>query len=282
MPSCRSDISVIIRTAGRPGCYLDRAIASVKAQTCPPRLLFISDDSGTQKQTIPSGKLRVQWIERDPAQTANRSAALNRAVRCADSDWLAFLDDDDTWHPEFLARMGAAVTARFPGVNIGAIVCRTQALYERESNGQFTELGQEPFNPWLVKVTLSGLVRQNLFTNNAVLWHRRVFDEIGGYREDLDVLEDWEFNVRAAARFELLVVPEVLAHYHRRLEARAGEGANSSLQAHDRARSRLATEWRAVGWLPADRGWHWIGNRWREARHRWARWQFDRRWRLAR
>jgi glycosyltransferase involved in cell wall biosynthesis len=280
MSPARPEISVIVRTSGRPRGYLERALGSIAGQSLCPTRVIVSDDAGVEPLAAPAG-LRMDWLARNAAAAPNRSGALNRALAQVTTPWLAFLDDDDTWRPDFLERMATAIAPRAADSHYGGVCCRTQALYERESRGQFTELGRELFNPWLVKVTLSGLVRQNLFTNNAVLWHRRVFDEIGGYREDLDVLEDWEFNVRAAARFEFLVVPEVLAHYHRRLQTGVGEGANSSLQAHDRVRARLAAEWRAVGWLPPDRGWHWIGNRWREARHRWARWRFDARWRTA-
>ena len=275
----RPNITVVVRTSGRSRCYLDRALASIRAQTCQPAQVIISDDASDGAAAPEEGNLRIVWLARPPDQRSNRSRALNRAIQRAVTPWVAFLDDDDTWRPDFLERMGAAAVAGFSARRIGALCCRTEARYEDETGGRFVDCGKEPFNPNLTEITLAGLVEQNLFTNNAVLWRREVFAQVGGYREDLAVLEDWEFNVRACGRFPLAVLPQTLAHYHQRPRMRGRQEANSSRSQHDAVLAQLAQEWREAGLLPSDRGWHWLRNRWRTARHRWARWRFATRWR---
>ncbi|AOS44552.1 Putative glycosyltransferase EpsH [Lacunisphaera limnophila] len=272
MSAQRPDITVIVRTSGRSRCYLDRALASIRAQTCRPAQVIISDDASAGP-TPDVGDPGIVWVTRPPDESPNRSKALNRGIQHAGTAWLAFLDDDDTWHPEFLARMRTAVTGPTT-----AVCCRTQARYEHEVEGRFQPLGEEPFNPGLYGITLSRLAAANLFTNNAVLWPRDFFTTLGGYREDLTMLEDWEFNVRAAQRFSLAVLPETLAYYHQRPRQDGGLAANSAKTQHDRARDQLLQEWRAAGLLPPDRGWRWVANRGRELRHRWARWRFTTRW----
>jgi len=120
------------------------------------------------------GELPVAWLARPPNELPHRSKALNRAILQVVTPWVAFLDDDDTWAPCFLEQMGAAAAARFSSHEIGALCCRTEAHYEDEIEGRLVELGQEPFNPNLVEITLARLVGQNLFTNNAVLWRRGI------------------------------------------------------------------------------------------------------------
>jgi glycosyltransferase involved in cell wall biosynthesis len=227
-------------------------------------------------------RLHMQWLGRNPIESSNRSAALNRAVRRAEGECIAFLDDDDTWHPEFLARMGAAMAERFPGDRIGAVACRTMAVYEDDSLGKFARLGSEPFNPGFTSVSVDELVRRNLFTNNAVLWHRQILSDLGGFREDLPVLEDWDFNVRVAIHFPLEVLPESLANYHRRPRPGQNSEANSSMRLHDEYLARLVDEWRSQGLLPPVRGLGHLTAAWARVRHRWSRWRFDRRWRVTR
>jgi len=224
------------------------------------------------------GELPVAWLARPPNELPHRSKALNRAILQVVTPWVAFLDDDDTWAPCFLEQMGAAAAARFSSHEIGALCCRTEAHYEDEIEGRLVELGQEPFNPNLVEITLARLVGQNLFTNNAVLWRREIFARVGGYREDIQVLEDWEFNVRVCRRYSLAVLPQTLAHYHQRPRMTGRQEANSSKHQHDAVLAQLAQEWRAAGLLPPDRGWPWLRNRWREVRHHWARRRFAKRW----
>lgn len=281
MPSRSPGISVILRTSGRPRCYLERALASVRAQVWPPASVIISNDGAPPvAPLVPlSDDLPVLWLNREPGASTGRSAALNRGLAQAHATWVAFLDDDDTWAPDFLRRLADFVTAQPNAPDLGAVCCRTVAVYEEERGGVFTELGREPFNPKLNAVTLADLVRGNRFTNNAVLWRRHVFSEAGGYREDLPVLEDWEFNVRAASRFRIAVLPEMLACYHQRPRESATVTANSVAEQHDRLRAQLADEWRQAGLLPPDTGWHWLVNRWAGLRQRAARRRFRARWR---
>ncbi len=281
-----TSLSVIVRTGGRAPLFLSRALDSVTAQTrVPARIIVVDDGADAAGVEAVLGRMDLRGVAlrhlpRDiRIQTQpNRSAALNRGIAETDTRWIAFLDDDDTWAPCFLEQMWAAAAAKFSSYEIGALCCRTEAHYEDEIEGRLVELGQEPFNPNLVEITLARLVEQNLFTNNAVLWQREIFAQIGGYREDLQVLEDWEFNVRACRRFPLAVLPLTLARYHQRPRMHDCLEANSSKQQHDAVRAQLAREWRASGLLSPDRGWPWLRNRWREVRHRWARWRFVKRW----
>ncbi len=283
MNESRADISVIVRTAGRPRCYLDRALASVRAQTVAPACVIISDDGAASgAPSSPAvGDLPALWLTRNSATPPNRSAALNRAIAQTRTAWLAFLDDDDTWAPGFLEQLHGAAEISGDGSDFGAMCCRTEAIYEEEHNGSFVGLGREPFNPGLRELTGPGLARRNRFTNNAVLWHHRVFTELGGYREDLPVLEDWEFNVRAAARFRMTVLSATLAYYHQRPLEISRVTANSPAGVHDQFRRQLASEWRLAGLLPADTGWNWVINRWNEWHHQVARRRFRSRWKRA-
>ena len=57
--------------------------------------------------------------------------------------------------------------------------------------------------------------------------------EVGAFREDLPVLGDWDFNVRFLARYEIGVIPEMLAYYHNRDDEDTGDYASSvSAKAH--------------------------------------------------
>jgi glycosyltransferase involved in cell wall biosynthesis len=95
-------ISVII-PAYNAAAYIERALRSVLNQSRPAGEIIVINDgstdgtSGTLKRY--AGKIRI--IEQ---ANAGVSAARNAGIRAAAGDWIAFLDADDEWLPEKLAK----------------------------------------------------------------------------------------------------------------------------------------------------------------------------------
>ena len=114
-------VSVIIPTYNR-SAMLAEALASVRAQTRPADELIVVDNG-----TVPVGdKLLAEHsdlrVERIPPQSG-ASFARNWGAWTARYEALAFLDDDDMWPVDYLARMLACLTA-----NQSALVAAPQRL----------------------------------------------------------------------------------------------------------------------------------------------------------
>ncbi|WP_341975708.1 glycosyltransferase family A protein [Microbacterium sp. LWO13-1.2] len=90
-------VTVIIPT-NRGGRYLEEAVASVRAQTAPVREILLVDDGSPEPglSEIASG-LGLRYL-RQPA--SGLSVARNAGAAAAEGEWIAYLDDDDVWHPE--------------------------------------------------------------------------------------------------------------------------------------------------------------------------------------
>lgn len=87
--------------------FLDRAVASLRAQTFPDWELIAVDDASTDDS---AARLDAQ-AETDPRvcvfrHSTNRgpSAARNTALQKARGKWIAYLDCDDEFYPDHLAR----------------------------------------------------------------------------------------------------------------------------------------------------------------------------------
>ncbi|MBS0559425.1 MAG: glycosyltransferase family 2 protein [Proteobacteria bacterium] len=97
-------VSVIIPTIRRPE-LVRRAIESVTRQTCASLEIIVIVDGPDEAtwnalQAIADPRLRV--LRNDAPM--GPGPARNRAAQAAHGDWVAFLDDDDEWLPEKLAR----------------------------------------------------------------------------------------------------------------------------------------------------------------------------------
>lgn len=95
--------------------YLAEAIDSVLAQTHPAMDLIVIDDGSTDGSAqIAAGYDQVRCISQP---NRGLGAALNRGVAAARGEYLAFLDADDLWVPQKLARQ-LAVFEQQPGVEM--------------------------------------------------------------------------------------------------------------------------------------------------------------------
>jgi len=95
-------ISVII-PAYNTERYLAEAVESVLAQTRPPAEIIIVDDGSTDESPRIARRFAKPVLYLHQSH-AGAGAARNRGIAQAQGDWLAFLDADDLWLPDKLAR----------------------------------------------------------------------------------------------------------------------------------------------------------------------------------
>jgi glycosyltransferase involved in cell wall biosynthesis len=115
-------VSVVLPTYNRPA-ELARAAESVATQTYPAVELVVVDDCSAVPATevlsdpaLELGDLQVTHVRHETNRGAN--ASRNDGIRAAAGDLVAFLDDDDEWAPEKLARQVAAFEAAGPDVGV--------------------------------------------------------------------------------------------------------------------------------------------------------------------
>ena len=102
-----ADVTVVI-PAFQAENTIDRALASVLAQTVLPRAVIVVDDGSTDGTMAAAEAWRAKIdkidlrVVRQP--NAGAGAARNRALRDAKTRYVAFLDSDDTWMPRKLPK----------------------------------------------------------------------------------------------------------------------------------------------------------------------------------
>jgi glycosyltransferase involved in cell wall biosynthesis len=199
----RVELSVIIPTYNRAD-FVQEAVASVLAQDYwqahPAGEILVVDDGSTDdtEAVLEPWADMVAYVHRPHTGV---SAARNLGLKLTRGEWVAFLDSDDLWKPEKISRQ-----MQFFAAHPDAVVVCTEETWIRR--GVFV-------NPKIKHRKYSGRVFDKflplcLLSLSSALFRRRVFDEIGGFDEDLPACEDYDLGLRLAHRYPVHFIPEPL------------------------------------------------------------------------
>ncbi|GGN09300.1 hypothetical protein GCM10009721_41470 [Terrabacter tumescens] len=103
------DYDVVIPSHGRHPDLLLAAVDSVLAQTCPPaRVLVVMDGIAEASRLLARARPQVEVL--DVEEPRGAAHARQVGIDHATATWVAFLDDDDLWHPAKQERVAAWVS----------------------------------------------------------------------------------------------------------------------------------------------------------------------------
>jgi glycosyltransferase involved in cell wall biosynthesis len=106
-------VAVVIPTFNS-SLTIERALQSVVGQTHLPTEVIVidnasEDDTVARVRTFASKYPLITWVIEVSPTNIGPGAARNRGWNLATSDFIAFLDSDDSWHPEKLRLQGETV-----------------------------------------------------------------------------------------------------------------------------------------------------------------------------
>jgi glycosyltransferase involved in cell wall biosynthesis len=198
-------VSVVLTTFNRVE-LLPRAIASVLTQTFTNFELIIVDDcSQDQTAAVVEGyeDKRINYLKHE--ENKGLSAARNTGVCHANSDYIAFLDDDDEWLPMKLEKQVQLIHG-LPE-SVGMVYCWMD-YYDGEKvvAERHPELRGDIFDQVLASHPLG----------NGSTWlvRKSAIQTTGGFDEGLPRGVDGDFVRRMCLYYEVSYVPEVLVKYH--------------------------------------------------------------------
>lgn len=202
-------VSIIV-PAYNTAAYIGEALESIFAQTYTSyEVIVINDgspDTEALERVLAPFRDRIVYLMQE-----NRgvSAARNRGIRSARGEYIAFLDSDDRWVPEYLENQLGILE-----VNPGIDVLFPDALLfgdSPEAGRRATEL-----SPSDAEVTFESLVTQRCSVRNFITARREFLLRTGLFDESLRSSEDfdlWIRIVKQGGRIEFNRA--VLVHYRR-------------------------------------------------------------------
>lgn len=201
----RGKISLLVPVHNTPANYLEEMFASVAAQTYDNWELCIVDGGSDRPETIETVR---RWEARDERIRVERLAGnlgisenTNRALQLATGDYVACLDHDDVLAPFALYELARAA-AEFSDADI---------LYSDEDRLSVEGKRHAPFfkPEWSPE-----LLWASMYIGHLSAYRRFLALEIGGFRKDYDLSQDYDFALRATEHARSVHhIPQVLYHW---------------------------------------------------------------------
>lgn len=198
--------SVIIPTYNRAN-FLKEAIQSVLNQeyfskNVPSGLfeLIVIDDESTDRtsEIVRSFGSRVKYHFQEHKGV---SAARNFGLKLACGKYIAFLDSDDLWKKNKIGvQMNYMKT--FPET----MVCYTEEIWVRRGVFANPKSKHQKYSGWIFDKVLPLC----LLSLSSALFHRRVFEEVGNFDEELPACEDYDFGIRVAHKYHIHLITKPL------------------------------------------------------------------------
>ncbi|MDE2165165.1 MAG: glycosyltransferase [Alphaproteobacteria bacterium] len=224
MPDSRSALAVRRRASPAPvarplvsvvmpmfnaALTIERAINSVRAQTYADWEMICVDDASaddTVERVAAIDDPRIRVIRLDG--NGGPARARNLAIAAAKGELVAFLDADDEWLPDKLARQVALLDA---DAGLALVVTDMRVTTVDGGEGSSVYARQPPvsgIDAWKT------LLASSFIATSAVMTRRALLDRVGGFNPELVTGEDQDLFIRLAMIGRVHAISDSLAVYH--------------------------------------------------------------------
>ncbi len=181
-------ISAIIPVYNRPA-HLIKAVGSVLSQTMTDFELLITDDGSTDETPFIADRLasedsRIRVLKF--RHSGMPGAARNRGAESAEGEFLAFLDSDDYWFPDKLKNQLELMQAK------ALQVSHTREQWMRNGK-EVSQKGQKHRREGDI---FADALKKCIIGPSTVMMCRDFYFNTGGFNENLEIAEDYEYWLR--------------------------------------------------------------------------------------
>lgn len=182
--------SIVLPTMGNP-VRLKRSIDSILAQTESSWELILVSSNGRAIESMAREWVGDRLVYAEPRTTLNPAAARNVALLLAQGESIAYLDEGDTWHPQYLQAVALGMDQH------GADLVRSGAgcsFYESSEDAADVLLGTDA--GVFAASTAPFVDAAGLYAPLSAVAHRSSLTDELRFDESLSLFEDWAFLAR--------------------------------------------------------------------------------------
>jgi glycosyltransferase involved in cell wall biosynthesis len=188
--------------------FIEDTMKSILGQTFGDFEILIvndgsTDNSGEKIQQFTDERIRYFKKENEGASTAR-----NYGIEKATGTYIAFIDADDYWYPDFLQQVFENI-GKFPGEKVFS------AAIEIEMPGKCI-----PAEYSIVKTDESQVVdyfeassKMSVIWTSGAAFHKSVFEKAGNFDTTIRSGQDTDLWIRIGMMYKVVFCPKILARY---------------------------------------------------------------------
>jgi glycosyltransferase involved in cell wall biosynthesis len=196
--------------------FIERTILSVLEQNYSDWEYIVMDGGSTDAtlEILKKYSDRIIWkSEKDSGQ----SNAINKGLRLATGDIVAYLNSDDTYEPGAFQKV-ADFFQNHPDKKWASGKCKII----NENNQEIRKPITWYKNYSLKRYSYKKLLTENFISQPAAFWRRELLDELGYFSEEEHFCMDYEFWLRIGEKYEAGVIDEYLANFRYYATSKSG------------------------------------------------------------
>jgi glycosyltransferase involved in cell wall biosynthesis len=222
-----ASVSVII-PAYNSGKTILRALHSVFNQSLTPREVIVVDDGSSDntaalvRENYPDAKLILQ-------KNAGAAAARNTGAKASSGEFIAFLDSDDFWHKQKLEFQASIFKDH---IDIG--MCSTTCMFFTESSllKNRNNLDEPIADVLYDRIPFARVFRHPYLGTPSVMLRKAMFEQIGGFNENLETAEDVDLWIRSAYQAGYILIRNSLTYVVEQSLSLSSRAAKSPYESH--------------------------------------------------
>ena len=233
-------VSVLVRTCGRPK-VLKECLESIRNQTYKNIEICVVEDGKNISEDLIRHKFSDCNIKyKALGQKQGRSVAGNVALEMASGAYFNFLDDDDLFYENHIECMVNEAIANSEESVFYALAdeAETEIISHDPYTYETKSVSQAKFLPF----SKENLLVHNLFPIQTVFFKREVYEAFGGFRTDLEYLEDWELWLKYAQTYAFVPIHEVTSVYKVPADAKLKAIRNNALWQNEHSIRKIYCE----------------------------------------
>lgn len=222
-----ASVSVII-PAYNSGKTILRALHSVFNQSLIPIEVIVVDDGSSDntaalvRENYPDAKLILQ-------KNAGAAAARNAGAKASSGEFIAFLDSDDFWHKQKL-EFQSSIFKDHTDIGMCSTTCMfftEQSLLDNRSN-----LDQPITEILYDRIPFSQVFRYPYLGTPSVMLRKTMFEQIGGFNENLETAEDVDLWIRSAYQSGYILIRNALTYVVEQSLSLSSRATKSPYESH--------------------------------------------------
>lgn len=187
--------------------YITATLQSVLSQTFTDFEVVIINDVSTDESlkvatTVKDSRIRIINHEKNSGLSASR----NTGIKNAHAEYVAFLDADDIWKPDFLKEIHNLIV-NYPEADLFA------TKYEEIYPSNVGVIPSFSIGSGIVDNFFLRNLNKTIYCPSGLCVKKSTFETIGLYDEKISMGEDVDFNIRAHLKYRMAYCNKPLVEY---------------------------------------------------------------------